>query len=186
MASLGTTINPAEIEPGRGFGTIPGAEYIMQIIENEVQPAGTGKGQVLKLTWDVVDGEYEKSRVWENVNFLHDNPKAQLIGQQHIKEICDAVGFQGNLDDADVLMFIPCRVLVGIERGKPRPEGGVYDDKNTIKRVKPIGAAPAPAGKAPVAPATTTAAKPAAATTIAAKPAAAGPAGNRPWRGAAA
>lgn len=186
MAQLGTSINPDEIEAGRGFGTFPAGEYMMQIIENTVQAAGTGKGQLLVLTWEVMEGEHEKSRLWENVNFLHDSAKCQLIGQQHIKAICDAVGFAGLLEDADVLMFIPCRVRVGIEPGKPKPAdkgGGNYDDKNKILKVSPLGAA-APAGKPATAapkPAATAAAKPAAATTAASKPATAGPTGSRPW-----
>lgn len=182
MASLGTTINPDEIEAGRGFGTFPAGEYPMQIIENSVEAAKSGKGMLLKLTWEVLEGEHEKSRIYENVNFQHDNPKAQLIAQQHIKAICDAVGFVGLLEDADVLMHIPALCRVVIEAGKPNPKGGMYDDKNVIKAVKPFTAV-APAGKpatAPAAkPAAAVAAKPAA-TTAAAKPAAA-PGGSRPW-----
>lgn len=184
MAQLGTAIDPAEIEPGRGFGTFPAGEYSMQIVENSVEAAKTGKGQLLKLTWEVLEGEHEKSRLWENLNYQHDNPKAQLIAQQHIKRICDAAGFVGLLEDADVLMFIPMRVRVGIEAGNDKPGGGKYDDKNKILDVKPLTAA-APAGKPATAPAkpaaTTAAAKPAAATTTASKPATAGPTGSRPW-----
>lgn len=182
MASLGTTINTDELEPSRGVGTFPAGDYVMQIIENSVEAAGTGNGMLLKLTWEVVEGEYEKHRTWENVNFQHNSPGCQEIAQRHIKSICDAVGFTGLIEDADVLMFIPMHVRVGTEKGKPNPKGGMYPDKNKIMSVKPL-TAPAPAGKpatAPAAkPAAAVAAKPAA-TTAAAKPAAA-PGGTRPW-----
>lgn len=183
MASLGTTINTDELEPSRGVGTFPAGEYSMHIIENSVEAASTGKGQLLKLTWEVVEGEYEKHRLWENVNYQHDSKGCQEIAQRHIKSICDAVGFTGLLEDADVLMFIPMLCRVGTEKGKPNPKGGMYADKNKIMSVKPLTAV-APAGKpatAPAAkPAAAVAAKPAA-TTAAAKPAAA-PGGSRPWQ----
>lgn len=186
MASLQTSIDPDTIEKGQnGFDPMPAGEYAAHIIESDVTPTKSGSGLMLKLTWEILEGEFEKRRVWQNINYQNQSEKAQLIGQQQIKAICDAVGFSGLLDDSEVLHFKPVRLRIGLEKGGAKDSGGTYDDKNDVRAVKPCGTGPSPAGKAmPTAaakPAATTAPKPAAATTAASKPAAAAPTGSRPW-----
>jgi hypothetical protein len=176
MAQLGTTLDPNAIDPSRnGFDPLPDGEYIAQIVANEVRHTKTGSGLILVLTWEIVEGDFQNRKVWQNINYQNDSAQAQAIGQGQIKNICDAIGYTEHLDDADVLMFQPCRVRVG--RSK-KQEG--YEQRDEIKAVKPY-AAQAPASK----PQTTAAPKPALAAGVKppmGKPTA-GPAGagNRPW-----
>jgi Protein of unknown function (DUF669) len=189
MARLSEAIDIDNTEPSRGFGTIPAGDYTMQVIESELKDTKSGNGQILSLTWEVIEGPQERSRVWDNINYLHNSPKCQAIGQGHVKSICDAIGITGLLEDSEVLHFKPMICSVGIEAGGDKPGGGKYDDKNVIKRVRSMTAtAPAgktattpPAGPKPAAPAAAaTAPKPA---TAPARPAAAAPApGGRPWQ----
>lgn len=184
MAQLGQTLNPNEMEPGRpGFEVIPIGWYHMHIIENASEVNKQNTGELLKVTWEVQEGDHEKARVFDNINYLHEKPIVQKIGQGMVKNICDAIGYTDHLSDADVLMFQSCWVKVGIE-----PASGIYAEKNKILDVKkydpagpPVAAKPAAAtaGK-PVngtKPAATT--KPAAGKQAAAQPPGAG---TRPWK----
>jgi hypothetical protein len=141
MAQLGTTLDPNAIEPSRnGFDPLPDGEYIAQIVANEVRNTQSG-GLMLVLTWEIVEGDYQNRKVWQNINYQNDSAQAQAIGHGQIKNICDAIGYTDHVNDGDVLMFQPCRVRVG--RSK-KQEG--YEQRDEIKSVKPL-TAQAPATK---------------------------------------
>jgi Protein of unknown function (DUF669) len=182
MANLGTTFDPNQTEPARnGFDPLPDGEYIAQIVENEVRHTKLGTGFV--LTWEIVDGEFANRKVWQNINYQNESEKAQAIGQGQLKNICDAIGYAEHLEDADVLMFQPCRVRIGRSR---KQEG--YEQRDEIKAVKPL-AAQAPATKQQTtAPATKPATVPGNKPAAAPGRTAAGPAGagTRPWNRTAA
>lgn len=174
MARLSQSIDPSAIEPGADFDPIPADTYPAQIIESEVVENKGGTGELLKLTWRVVDDapQYAGRQFWQNINYLHSSAQAQLIGQQQVKAICEAVGYEGHLDDSEVLHNVPCAVRVSLV-----PADGQYQAKNEVKSVKPLNAE-APASKP--APAAAKAAPAKAATKAPAKPPAG--AGNRPWK----
>jgi len=159
------------------FEPIPASEVVAAIIESAVDPANSGNGQILKLTWQVTEGQYQNRQFWQNINYLHSSAQAQLIGQQQLKAICEAVGHDGHLDDSEVLHHVPCRVGLKI-----KTDPG-YSPKNEVRFVKPVNAQ-APAGKPAHMPAAETVAVPAQ-SAQAAPPrgkAPAKPAGNRPWQ----
>lgn len=183
MAQLSEALNPNEMEPGRaGFEVIPGGWYQMQIIESSCNVNKNGTGEVMKLTWEVQDGKNDKARVFDNINYLHENPVTQNIGQGMVKNICDAIGYTDRLIDTDVLMHQSCWVKIGIEAAK-----NGYPEKNKIFEVKPYDPAGPPVAAKPAAKGATTATS-AQKAAVAAKPAgvktaAAAPPGaqDRPW-----
>lgn len=185
MARLSGGYNPADVEAGMDFDPLPPGVYPAEIIESAVEPTKTGSGEKLELTWRIVDDaeKYAGRQFWQTVNYINNSAQAQLIGQQQLKQICEAVGYEGHLDDSEVLHHVACNVRVKIER----QEG--YADKNVVVSVKPLGAAP-PAGKPAARPSTARAAAPAGQQRPAARSAAPGrggkapakPAGNRPWQ----
>jgi hypothetical protein len=185
MANLGTTLDTDQIEPGmNGFEPIPAGVYPAYIVESEVTHTKNGKGMLLKLTWEIIEGEYEHRKTFQQINYQHESAQAQAIGQGQIKAICNAIGFTGLLEDSEVLHFKPVLLRVGIEKGKAKDGGGNYDDRNDVRAVKPYGVQP-PSGKPTTqASAERPAAKPVPMPTAkpAPKSATAGPTGNRPWR----
>ena len=100
MASLNMEFDPGSVEPGNNLDPIPAGEYVAQIVDSSVNPPKSGKGLMLNLTWEVVEGEYEKRKVWDRINYQHESAQAQLIGQQQLKAICDAIGLPGHLSDS--------------------------------------------------------------------------------------
>lgn len=161
--------DPSAVEPGT-FDALPAGDVIAQIVESNVNLAKSGNGKVLAFTWEITEGDLTNRKFWQYLNYQHTNATAQIIGQQQLKAICEAVGIEGHLTDSEVLHNIPCRVRLGID---PKD-----NSRNVVKSVKPLQA-DAPATKAAVTkPAAQPATRSAQATTQAPKPATGQ---TRPW-----
>jgi Protein of unknown function (DUF669) len=169
-----TTQFPQTFDPttqeGNSWDVMPVGEYVAQIVEASIQEPKSGDGCYLALTWKIVEGKFEGRQLWQRITFVHSSEQAQAIGRKTLKDLCVALDVNEQVDDAEVFLFKPVRIRLGIERDKQ----GVYPDKNRISRILPLEAK----SEEPEQPA-----KPAAATKVASaakapKPAPAGPA---PW-----
>jgi hypothetical protein len=145
MANLNMDFDPGSVEPGQGLDPVPAGEYVAQIIESDVGPAKSGNGLLLNLTWEIVEGPHEHRKFWQRINYQHTSAQAQLIGQQQLKAICDAIGLAGHISDSEQLHFQPMRVRLVIDDSNKN-----YLPKNEVKAVKPLNAV-APANKPQVA-----------------------------------
>jgi hypothetical protein len=166
------TFDP-ETQEGNSWELLPVSEYVAQVVEASIQQPNSGDGYHLALTWKIIKGDYEGRQVWQRITYLHSSEQAQTIGRKMLKDLCVATGVAEQVDDAEVFLFMPVRIRLGIERDKQ----GVYPDKNRISRILPLEAK-SEEPEQPEQPA-----KPAAATKVASaakapKPAPAGPA---PW-----
>ena len=70
---------------------------------------------------------------------LHSNEQAQTIGRKTLKDLCVALDVNEQVNDAEVFLFKPARIRLGIEKDKQ----GVYPDKNKVSRILPLEAKPA-------------------------------------------
>jgi hypothetical protein len=139
---------------------IPAGDYEVQVIEAKLNAKDDGN-VLLKLVFEVLNGEHTSRRVYENLNVRHNNPQAQEIAQRSYTELWrDAIKLTHRPASTDDMCFKPIMARVGIEKRKDTGEL-----QNRMKRYMPLGGA-APAGKAPVA--------------QQARPAAAQPAANKP------
>lgn len=136
MANLGGTFNPDDI-PQDEFEPIPAGEYLAQIIDSEIAPTKSGSGQMLKLTFEITQGELEGRRVWDRLNIVNANADAQRIAQQQLKRLCDALG-TGAIADSEELHFRPVIIHVAIRQDK----SGDYGPQNVIRKFSPAGALP--------------------------------------------
>ena len=166
------TFDPATQE-GNAWDVLPVRQYVAQIVEASIQQPNSGDGYYLALTWKIIEGDYEGRQVWQRITYLHSSEQAQTIGRKTLKDLCDALGVNEQVKDAEVFLFKPVLIRLGIERDKQ----GVYPDKNRISRILPLEAK----SEEPEQPEQPT--KPVAATNVASaaktpKPAPAGPA---PW-----
>ena len=163
------TFDPTTQE-GNSWDVLPVGEYVAQIVEASIQQPNSGDGYHLALTWKIIKGDYEGRQVWQRITYLHSSEQAQTIGRKTLKDLCDALGVNEQVKDAEVFLFKPVRIRLGIERDKQ----GVYPDKNRISRILPLEAK----SEEPEQPT-----KPVAATNVAsaAKTAKPAPAGPAPW-----
>ena len=165
------TFDPTTQE-GNSWDVLPVREYVAQVVEASIQQPNSGDGYYLALTWKI-EGDYEGRQVWQRITYLHSSEQAQTIGRKMLKDLCVATGVAEQVDDAEVFLFKPVRIRLGIERDKQ----GVYPDKNRISRILPLEAK-SEEPEQPEEPA-----KPGAATKVAsaAKTSKPAPAGPAPW-----
>jgi hypothetical protein len=169
-----TTQFPETFDPttqeGNSWDLMPVGRYVAQIVEASIQQPKSGDGCYLVLTWKIVKGEFQGRQLWQWIALSHSNEQTQTIGRKTLKDLCVALDVNEHVNDAEVFLFKPASIRLGIERDKQ----GVYPDRNKISRILPYEAQ----SEEPEQPA-----KPAAATNVASaaktpKPAPAGPA---PW-----
>jgi hypothetical protein len=129
------TFDPTTQE-GNSWDVLPVGEYVAQIVEASIQQPNSGDGYHLALTWQIIEGDYEGRQVWQRITYLHSNEQAQTIGRKTLKDLCVATDVAEQVDDAEVFLFKPVRIRLGIERDKQ----GVYPDRNRISRIFPLEA----------------------------------------------
>jgi len=167
------TFDPTTQE-GNSWDVLPVGEYVAQVVEASIQQPNSGDGYHLALTWKIIEGDYEGRQVWQRITYLHSSEQAQTIGRKTLKDLWVATGVADEqVDNAEVFLFKPVRIRLGIERDKQ----GVYADKNRISRILPLEAK-SEEPEQPEEPA-----KPGAATKVAsaAKTSKPAPAGPAPW-----
>ena len=169
-----TTQFPETFDPttqeGNSWEVLPVGEYVAQIVEADIQQPNSGDGHHLALTWKIIEGDYEGRQVWQRITILHSSERAQTIGRRTIKDLCVATDVAEKVADAEVFLFKPVRIRLGIEKDKQ----GIYPDKNKVSRILPLETKPAETGQ-PAKPVTPT--TKATAATAAPK----GPGGPAPW-----
>jgi hypothetical protein len=167
MAEFNQTFNPSEIpEDDRNFEPIPAGTYRLQVIESKIEPTSTGSGEMMTLTLEVIEGPYDKRRIWDRLNIVNQNPDAQRIAQRNLADLCLAIGVT-QLKDTEQLHHKPFSGRVTVQPDRT----GQYGPQNRVRYSVGKPGQP-PAGKAGT---TAAGAKPAGAKPAGAKPPA------RPW-----
>ena len=103
------TFDPATQE-GNAWDVLPVGEYVAQIVEASIQQPNSGDGYHLALTWKIIKGDYEGRQVWQRITYLHSSEQAQTIGRKTLKDLCDALGVNEQVKDAEVFLFKPVRI----------------------------------------------------------------------------
>lgn len=137
-----------EVEPHVGFDPIPGGKYLAVISESELKPTKKGGGHFLKLTFQILEGEYKGRLVWARLNLDNPNSTTVRIARSELSAICRAVGVLAPKDSVE-LHNLPLLITVG---HKKRPDTGELTNviKGYAKR-DAVAAKPAATGngKAP-------------------------------------
>lgn len=136
MAELGQAFDPNSVpDDDRNFDLMPAGWQNMHVIEHDVQATKDGKGQMIVLTWEILDGPYAKRRIWHRINYINQSAQAQEIGQRELGYITKALG-TGPITSTEVLAFKPIQGRVGVD---PAKDG--FEAKNKVTAFKPYGAA---------------------------------------------
>jgi Protein of unknown function (DUF669) len=164
MARLDAAFDAHEVEPLKPFEVLPAGTYRAQIVESEMRVTRDGMGQFLWLMLDILEGQHQGRKVFDQLNLVNSNPKTVEIAKRTLSAICHATN-RMEIADSEELHLIPMTISVTVEP----PKNG-YGEKNRIRYL-----APKNDGASARAPRQTTAA--------AAPPApAAAPQGATPWR----
>ena len=129
----------SQVAPQASSGPLPAGVYLAHITESDVQPLKSGNGEGLKLTFEIIDGQFKGRKVWENLNIRHSSEDTQRIAQSQLSALCHAVNVIKLMDTA-ALHFKPVRINVTV-----REAVGQYKASNNIKGYEAAGSAPATA-----------------------------------------
>lgn len=119
--------NAEEVAPQQEFDLLPAGKYVAQIIDSDLATNSKNTGQVLKLTLEILEGEFVNRKLWARLNITHDNPDAERIGRAQLSALCHAVGVT-KLADSVELHGRPVMVTVKIRKDKT----GQYPDQNDV------------------------------------------------------
>lgn len=142
MASI--NFDASTVAPQASSGPVPAGTYLAQCVDSDVQPLKSGNGTGLKLTFEIIDGQYKGRRIWENLNIQHSNEDTQRIAQSQLSALCHAVNVI-KLQDTAALHHKPVTIKVVVREAK-----GEYQASNNIKGYESAGGS-VPAFLAPVA-----------------------------------
>jgi hypothetical protein len=127
------------VAPQQATGPLPAGTYLAHITESDVQPLKSGNGEGLKLTFEIMDGQFKGRKIWENLNIRHSNEDTQRIAQSQLSGLCHAVNVIKLMDTA-ALHFKPVRINVTVREAQ-----GIYKASNNIKGYESAGGFSAPA-----------------------------------------
>lgn len=127
--------DPNAVEIEDDFGLIPNGEYLLQASAITVVEKDGGEKVLYKTEFEVIDGDYQGRKIFENYNLRNPSADAVRIGRQQLAKLCLAIGVGPfALHDAnDALCWKPFIGKVGVQKDKT----GNYDDQNRIKSYKP-------------------------------------------------
>ena len=97
-------------------------------------------GLRMPVTVEVLDGQWEGSRITDGYNIKHTNPKTQGMGQKLLKRLCTAVGVP-KFRDTNELHGKPFMLTVKLE-----PANGDWDESNRFGKMEQCADA-APVGE---------------------------------------
>lgn len=137
MASL-SGFDARTVEPNKGFDVMPAGEYDAVIVASEMKETADKTGKYLKLELQIINGEYQNRKIWDNLNLVNNGKnkeKTEQIAKGTLSAICRAVDVLTPQDSSE-LHNKPLRVKLAVDRD---PQ---YGDKNVVKGYKPRNTAP--------------------------------------------
>ena len=172
MARFDTAFDATGIEPTTGYDVLPAGKYRAQIVESEMRVTRNGMGQFLWLMLDIIEGQYQGRKLFDQLNLVNSNPQTVEIAQRTLSAICHAVG-QVHVSDSEQLHFKPLIVTLKVEPAGNDKYGVYREARNKVAGYSAAnagtatGTAPRPAtpGPRPAAAAPPPAARPGAAAT---------------------
>ena len=149
----GVDIEGTEVEE-RSYELLPAGDYLVQGTEGSVVRKDNGNAMI-KITFEIMDGEFERRKLWENLNIRHSNPTTQRIATERLTQLWrDALGGKGNPPSVDELLYRPVVATVTVKADKSDPN---TKRNNIVKFRSASGEAPSksqPAAQKPASPAT--------------------------------
>jgi hypothetical protein len=145
MARFDTSFDATSIEPTTAYELLPAGTYRAQIVESEMRVTKNGMGQFLWLMIDILEGEQQGRKIFDQLNLVNPNPTTVEIAQRTLSAICHATG-RMHVSDSEELHLIPMTIQVKI-----RPPKNGYGESNAIAYLPP-GAGAASTARTSVAP----------------------------------
>jgi hypothetical protein len=129
MAQLPSVFVTDDHEASSGFDPIPAGVYLAEIIKTQMKDTKDGTGKYLMVQFKIIEGDYAKRFVFTNLNLVNKSSDAVKIANSELKSICNAVGYEGELEDSEDLHNIPLGIKVVIREATSK-----WPASNEVKR----------------------------------------------------
>jgi len=148
----GHEFDPMAVEPSSSFDPLPPGDYPVLIEQAEIRETKKGDGSYLKLTLQVLDGQFKGRKLWDNINLANPNVQCVEIGMKALASLGRALGGQ-KIRATEQLLNQVVAAKVAVKNDKN------YGDQNVVREYKAPSEAqpqtgdaglPAPAQPAPV------------------------------------
>ncbi len=119
------------------FEPLPDGDYLCQVEAAESKRTKKLDGTYVKVTFSVLEGDYENRKIWHNFNTTNPNPQAVDIGLSQLKAFFVAAGVTDGLqfeDESEIATQLEGQSCLCTVRTKTR-EG--YSPTNEITKFKP-------------------------------------------------
>ena len=137
MANLQGLNIDANVPEAGSFTVVPENIYKAVIAGDKIVSTKDGKGKILELTVQIIDGPYTGSTIIDRLNIVNASQQAQNIAQGTLKRICGVLRAPFPPQNTDSLMGKPMLVTVGIEEFTSNKTGNPLKS-NKIKNYAPI------------------------------------------------
>ncbi len=124
MAQLG--FNADDYAHTDEFAPLPAGEYLTMITQSSLDNTRSG-GQMVRLTYTVMEGPFQGRKLWSRHNIINSSPKAEEIGRREISRIAHAVG-QPRINDTEQLLQQVVRITIVLQ------DDPGYGAKNEVKK----------------------------------------------------
>lgn len=130
-----------QVEPSSDLDPIPAGKYPAVITESEMATNKAGTGHYLKLTFQVIEGQFKNRLLWTRLNLDNPNATAVQIARGELSAICRAVGVLAPSDSVE-LHNLP--LVIHVKCKKRTDTGEITNEiKGYAKKETPPPAAPA-------------------------------------------
>ncbi len=117
----------------QGYKCLPAGEYKVQITDSDVVVPKSGKGKMLKITYEVIgDPQYDGCKIPDYIIIEHESVDAERIGKQKLNTICALTGVK-SLKDSVQLHGKTLSLLLTVKEYQGDPQ-------NNIKKYLPLNA----------------------------------------------
>ena len=105
---------------------MPAGAYLVKTLDASFSPLKSGNGHGVNITYEIIEGQHSKRRIWSSLNVIHSNPEAQRIAQSELKKLCDACGVTVTDTTTHVLIGKVLRIKLKIRTDEK------YGEKNAV------------------------------------------------------
>lgn len=107
--------NSEGITPWSQRDAVPPGRYIAAIDSSDKRRNKNDTGDLLILTWEILEGECKGSQIPEFLNVTHESEQAERIAESKLASICLATG-KHKVKRSEELHGIPVEIIVGARK----------------------------------------------------------------------
>jgi len=143
MADLSNIGIDPNVEKNTGeFTVLPPGNYEAVIVGDELSDNKAGTGKILKLSVQIISGQFAGTVLKDTLNITNPSPVAQQIGQGVLKNICEICNVPFPPKDTTLLRGKPMSIQLAVEEFTSNKSGKQLSS-NKIKKYAVKGSAPA-------------------------------------------